>query len=341
MVVLIFNVKGQYMPANMMNPITITMKLQWRDSRLALILFAAIMLSFGQSSLMAQEPSNNQLNAEFLAKNASKEGVETTASGLQFQTIKAGEGPSPTATDIALVGYKGMFIDGTIFDEAAQVPLPVGEVVTGFSEALQKMQKGGQYKIWIPSDIGYGPDNRIDPQTGEVGIPGGSALIFEVNLIDFKSQAELDEFRRQTDTAQSANQAPPVAEQSFEEVEKLLGFEALNAGVGPSPSVNDTVLVSYRGMLPDGTVFDQNAYATFPVSQVIPGFSVALQKMQVGGQYKIEIPSEIGYGPNDRTNPRTGEVTIAGGSTLIFEVSLLHFISQDEITRFNNSASSQ
>lgn len=308
-----------------------------RSSRFILLL--SLIMSPGASHALAQDPSYAQKNADFLMQNANKDGVETTTSGLQFQTITAGEGASPTATDIALAGYRGMLIDGTVFDEIAQAPLPIGQLVPGFAEALQKMQIGGQYKIWIPSNIGYGPDDQINPQTGEVGIPGGSVIIFEVNLIDFKSQAEIDELRRQAAAEQSALQAPP--QKSFEEVEKLLGFETIKAGAGESPSKNDTVLVSYRGMLSDGTVFDQNAYATFPVDQVIPGFSVGLQKMQVGGRYKIEIPSEIGYGPNDRTNPRTGEVSIPGGSTLIFEVHLLHFISQTEITAFNNSSSAE
>lgn len=153
----------------------------------------------------------------FLAQNGNNEGIETTESGLQFQTIKAGEGPSPSPTDVALVGYKGMLIDGTVFDENAQAPFPVGQVVPGFSEALQKMQKGGEYKIWIPSDIGYGPEDQTNPQTGEVAIPGGSVLVFEVNLLDFRTQAEVEEFRKQAEQLQGGPQgaAPSGAPQGL------------------------------------------------------------------------------------------------------------------------------
>lgn len=163
---------------------------------IALLLIVAIGLAYiGTSSIRSEFQSSDQ----FLADNASNEGVETTDSGLQIQTIKAGEGASPTPSDVALVGYKGMLIDGTVFDENPNAPFPVGQVVPGFSEALQKMQVGGEYKIWIPSDLGYGPEDQTNPQTGEVAIPGGSVLIFEVSLLDFKSQAEVEEFRKQAE----------------------------------------------------------------------------------------------------------------------------------------------
>lgn len=166
---------------------------------LALLVIFAIGLAYvGTSAIRSEFQSSDQ----FMADNASNEGVETTDSGLQFQTIKAGEGPSPTPSDVALVGYKGMLIDGTVFDENPNAPFPVGQVVPGFSEALQKMQVGGEYKIWIPSELGYGPDDQTNPQTGEVAIPGGSVLIFDVNLIDFKSQAEIEEFRKQAEQLQ-------------------------------------------------------------------------------------------------------------------------------------------
>ena len=97
---------------------------------------------------------------------------------------------------MALVKYKGTFIDGQIFDENPQAAFPVGQVVPGFSEALQKMRRGGEYKVWIPSDIGYGQEDIPNPQTGEVVIPSGSLLIFDTTLIDYRSQAEVNEMRK-------------------------------------------------------------------------------------------------------------------------------------------------
>lgn len=166
---------------------------------LALLVVAAAALAYAGTRSINE---NYQSNASFLNDNGKIDGVETTDSGLQIQTIKAGEGPSPTSADIALVGYKGMLRDGTIFDENEQAPLPVSGVVPGFSEALQKMQRGGEYKIWIPSELAYGAEDQVNPQTGEVFMPGNSLLIFEVNMLDFRSQAEVEQLRREAEEAQ-------------------------------------------------------------------------------------------------------------------------------------------
>lgn len=122
--------------------------------------------------------------ASFLSDNAGEEGVVTTPSGLQYKILEEGEGASPTASDVALVGYKGTLLDGTAFDENPQAAMPVDGVVPGFSEGLQKMKKGGQYRLWIPPQLGYG-----DQEAGT--IPPGSILVFDVTLHDFKSRAEI------------------------------------------------------------------------------------------------------------------------------------------------------
>tara|TARA_R110000824_G_scaffold209_23_gene1148 strand:- start:6666 stop:7241 length:576 start_codon:yes stop_codon:yes gene_type:complete len=147
---------------------------------------------------------NGATNEQFLAANASEDGVETTASGLQYKVIKPGEGDSPTVTDTALVKYEGRLRDGTIFDANEQTPMPVGGVVPGFSEALQLMQKGGEYRIWIPSDLAYG-----EASPGEQ-IPPNSLLIFDVTLLDFISAAQMEELRQQMQ-AQGAAGGPPPA----------------------------------------------------------------------------------------------------------------------------------
>jgi FKBP-type peptidyl-prolyl cis-trans isomerase FkpA len=136
-------------------------------------------------------------DTQFLAGNASNKDVVTTKSGLQIKTERAGEGPSPTDADIALVGYKGSLRDGTIFDQNPQAPMPVNGVVPGFSEALKRMQKGGKYKIWIPGKLGYGETPPQNPQTGQPALPSNATLIFEVELHDFRSQAEVEAMQKQ------------------------------------------------------------------------------------------------------------------------------------------------
>ena len=128
--------------------------------------------------------------AAFLVQNARASGVVTTESGLQYKVLEEGAGASPTTSDIALVGYKGTLLDGTVFDENPQAPMPVDGVVPGFSEGLQKMKKGGKYRLWIPAALGYG-DQAAGP------IPAGSVLVFDVTLHDFRSKAELIKLQQQ------------------------------------------------------------------------------------------------------------------------------------------------
>ena len=123
--------------------------------------------------------------------------VITTASGLKYKVIKGGEGKSPTDDDVVLVSYKGTLKDGTVFDQNPQAGFPVTGVVPGFSEGLKLMQRGGQYRLWIPSALGYGPDDQKNPQTGVVAIPGGSDLIFDVELLEYKSRAEIEAMQKQ------------------------------------------------------------------------------------------------------------------------------------------------
>lgn len=123
--------------------------------------------------------------------------VVTTASGLRYKVLQTGEGKSPTDNDVVLISYKGMLKDGTVFDQNPQAGLPVTGVVPGFSEGLKIMQRGGKYRLWIPSKLGYGPEDQRNPQTGQVAIPGGSELIFDVELLEYKSRAEVEAMQKQ------------------------------------------------------------------------------------------------------------------------------------------------
>lgn len=134
--------------------------------------------------------------------------VVTTASGLRYKVIKGGEGRSPTDDDVVLVSYKGTLKNGKVFDQNPQAGFPVTGVVPGFSEGLKIMQRGGQYRLWIPAELGYGPDDQRNPQTGEVAIPGGSELVFDVQLLEFKSRAEVEAMQRKMQEIQQEGGAP-------------------------------------------------------------------------------------------------------------------------------------
>lgn len=119
---------------------------------------------------------------QFLAENKQKVGIVTTDSGLQYEILTEGEGESPTADSMVKVKYTGTLIDGTIFDESGdeEVEFGVGQVIKGWSEALQLMKPGAKWKLYIPPDLAYGEagsGTKIGPN---------SALIFEVELIAFE-----------------------------------------------------------------------------------------------------------------------------------------------------------
>lgn len=124
---------------------------------------------------------NAEKGSQFLADNAKKSGVVTTASGLQYQIIKQGTGKRPTATSKVTVHYEGKLIDGTVFDSSIDrgepITFPLNQVITGWTEGLQLMQEGAKYRLFIPSKLGYG-------ETGSGNTIGpNSVLIFEVELL--------------------------------------------------------------------------------------------------------------------------------------------------------------
>ena len=123
---------------------------------------------------------------KFLAENKKKPGVITTASGLQYEVINQGTGPKPSVSDSVICNYKGAFLNGTEFDNSYQHGQPitflVGGVIRGWTEALQLMPVGSKYKLYVPYQLGYGAADYNMPG----GIPGGSMLTFEVELLEIK-----------------------------------------------------------------------------------------------------------------------------------------------------------
>ena len=111
--------------------------------------------------------------------------------GVSVETLTAGTGPSPTATDVVLINYVGKLENGKEFDRGNRVPMSLDQVVPGFAEGIARMQKGGRYRLTIPSAKAYGAEDKRNPQTGEVVIPANSDLVFDVDLIDFKSREEI------------------------------------------------------------------------------------------------------------------------------------------------------
>ncbi len=126
---------------------------------------------------------NKAAGAAFLTENAKKENIVTTASGLQYEILTQGEGPSPSATTSVTVHYRGTSLDGKEFDSSysrnAPATFPLNRVIAGWTEGLQLMNVGAKYRFYIPSELAYG-------ERGAGGSIGPSeTLIFDVELLKF------------------------------------------------------------------------------------------------------------------------------------------------------------
>jgi FKBP-type peptidyl-prolyl cis-trans isomerase len=129
------------------------------------------------------EGTNNRAEGEaFLATNKEKDGIVVTESGLQYEILEVGDGPKPTADQQVKVHYTGTLLDGTVFDSSVERGEPatfgVGQVIPGWTEALQLMPEGSKWKVYIPGDLAYGE------RGAGADIGPNAALIFEVELLE-------------------------------------------------------------------------------------------------------------------------------------------------------------
>ncbi len=228
-----------------------------------------------------------------------------TASGLGYTITKKGSGNAPGASDKVTINYKGTLAsNGKLFDQNDGASFGVDGVVPGFGEGLQLVQPGGSIKLCIPAALGYGNSAAGD-------IPPNSDLVFTVDLL-------------------SVSPAPPenlpVVQRSCDQkTVSGLGYQILKPGAGGNATDDHMVLVGYAGYLQvDGKKFDQSEQAAFPVTGVVPGFSEGLKLMNKGAQFRLCIPSTLGYGER-------GAGPIPAGSNLVFLVDLLEMKTSAEI----------
>jgi len=137
-----------------------------------------------QGRMQASAAKQKELSKTYLAKAATEKGAEKSASGLIYIPLKPGTGGQPKATDTVTVHYTGTLIDGTVFDSSVKRGEPaefaLDQVIPCWTEGLAKMKVGGTARLLCPCEIAYGEQGR--PPV----IPGGAALIFEVELLDIK-----------------------------------------------------------------------------------------------------------------------------------------------------------
>ncbi|QGN55312.1 FKBP-type peptidyl-prolyl cis-trans isomerase [Novosphingobium sp. Gsoil 351] len=115
----------------------------------------------------------------------------TRSHDVRVETLVPGNGPSPKIEDVVQINYVAKLTDGTEFDRGQLVPMKLDEVIPGFGQGITRMQKGGKYRLTIPAEKAYGPEEKRNPQTGKVVIPANSDLVFDVDLLDFKTREEI------------------------------------------------------------------------------------------------------------------------------------------------------
>jgi len=258
---------------------------------------------------------------EFLEKNGQRPTVKTLPSGVQYEVIKATEGPKPTINDKVKTHYHGTLIDGKVFDSSVErgqpITFPLNGVIRGWQEGIPLMSVGSKYRFYIPQELAYGL------RSPSPKIPAGSTLIFEVELFEIIPQQAAT-----PPTPPASNPQVELGKKFMEENGKKPGVKTLENGIqylvlvkgdGPKPKVTDNVTVHYHGTLIDGTVFDSSVNrgkpATFNLQNLITGWKIGIPLMPVGSKYRFFIPQEYAYGMRS-----TGK--IPAGATLIFDIEL-------------------
>jgi FKBP-type peptidyl-prolyl cis-trans isomerase len=171
----------------------ITDILEGKTPRLDQAQIQQVMGAFQQQQMKEQEEKsaasagkNKEEGEAFLAKNGKREGVVTTASGLQYEILKKGDGKKPGATDKVKVHYHGTLLDGKVFDSSVErgepISFPLDGVIKGWTEGVQLMPVGSKFKFFIPSNLAYGERGA----GGDIG--PGATLIFEVELLGIEAK---------------------------------------------------------------------------------------------------------------------------------------------------------
>lgn len=173
-----------------------------------------------------QLKTNHEQGAAFLAENAKKKGVKTTASGLQYKVLVEGKGEIPKENHTVTANYQGTLIDGTEFDSSYKRGEPsqfgVRNVILGWTEALLMMPVGSKWQLFVPADLAYG-----DQQRGQVITPG-STLIFEIELLDTKGPEPIVSDIIKVPSAEEMKKGAKIETLKPEDVERLKAEQKKN-----------------------------------------------------------------------------------------------------------------
>lgn len=192
--------------------------------------FAQARMQKMQAEMKQKADENLAAGNKFLAEKAKEDGVQTTASGLEYKVDEAGTGAQPKADDTVSVIYTGKLIDGTVFDSSEKhggkpITFKVQDVIPGWVEGLQLMKEGGKYTFYIPAKLAYG-ERGAGP-----AIPPNSTLVFDVHLVKVEKAAAAsdDEASLSDDAKATASAAVKTAKEATHEAASALGNASKNA----------------------------------------------------------------------------------------------------------------
>ena len=286
----------------------------------------------------------------YLAENAEREGVRVTESGLQVETLEAGDGEAPGEGDILRFNYEMRTADGTVVDSSENLGMPMtvpgyeALQLPGLIEAVPQMRVGETALITMPPALAFG-------ERGGGPIGPNEVIVFEIELVEAVSRddeerlgelraeeqarmaeireaqmAEFEALKAENAEASEAFLAERRAEAGVQATETGLLYRPVEeSGSGETPTAEDQVRVHYRGTLPSGEEFDSSyargTPATFPLGGVIAGWTEGLQLMEVGDTYKFYIPADLAYGEGG-----TPGGPIGPNQALVFDVELLEIV---------------
>ncbi|MBI5916435.1 MAG: FKBP-type peptidyl-prolyl cis-trans isomerase [Bacteroidetes bacterium] len=296
--------------------------------KLPLLFFVCLYTSL---KLFAQTDSLLSLN-DFLRKNNLT--TQTTSDGLHYFLEKKGDGPAPVTGDYALIRYRAMLTDSTVFDESEEgnpFVFQVGnhEVIKGLDKAILLLKKGSKATFFIPPSLGY-QTNGV-----EGSVPPNAALIYEVELLDVMDFDQYDRYMRDLEERERAdfeNQKQAHFQKDLRLIEEYaaanqlkvkrtatgLSYVITKPGKGAPAKPGTRVTVANEGYLTAETLFYKSEKFEFVLgsAQVIQGWEEGLQFFGPGSEGWLLIPSKLGYG-------QVAVQKIPANAVLIFKIKLL------------------
>jgi len=217
-----------------------------------------------------------------------------------FIVVHEEGGEKPTADDAVSVITTLKLTDGTVLYEDEPFQASISALITGFRIGLVEMGVGGRATLIIPPKAGFG-DEDLNSSSGLV-VPKNSTLVYEVELVEILEIRSIEEY---------------ISDEELEttELEKGVHIVIHDPGNDTKPTSTSTVVVDYVGRLTNSLVFDQGANVSFPLGNLIEGWSIGLKEIGEGGSCTLIIPPSVGYGS-------TANGPIPANSVLVFDITL-------------------